>query len=274
MAMTILVTGATGNVGRHLVEELAAAGHQVRAFTRDPRAARLPDGVEAVAGDFTDLASIEAALDGVSGLHLMTTFGPANETVPNSADIAAAAEKAGVRRVTLLWNGYRGPVEEAFAASGLEVTELQPGEFMSNALTWAEEIRSTSTVSEAFGDVRHAPVHEADVAAVAAVALTAGGHAGREYPLTGPEALTTGDQVAAVSAALGREVRFEALSQEAGRDRMRALGYDEATIDFVLGWRAAPPEWSQRPSPTIEQVTGRPAKTFAAWAREHVSAFR
>jgi uncharacterized protein YbjT (DUF2867 family) len=272
--MTILVTGATGNVGRHLVGQLAAAGHKVRALTRDPSATRLPDGVEAVAGDFTDLASIEAALEGASGLHLMTTFGPRNETVPNSADIAAAAEKAGVRRVTLLWNGYRGPVEEAFAASGLEVTELQPGEFMSNTLTWAEEVRTTGVVREAFGGVAHAPVHEADVAAVAAVALVDGGHAGKEYPLTGPEALTMADQAAALAAALGREVRFEALSEEEGRERMRALGSDEATIDYVLGWRAAPPAWTQQPSPAVAQVTGRPATTFAEWAREHVEAFR
>jgi uncharacterized protein YbjT (DUF2867 family) len=272
--MTILVTGATGNVGRHLAGQLAAAGQQVRAFTRDPGAARVPEGVEAVGGDFTDLASIETALEGVSGLHLMTTFGPANETVPNSADIAAAAVKAGVRRVTLLWNGYRGPVEEAFAASGLEVTELQPGEFMSNALTWAEEIRSTGVVREAFGEIGHAPVHEGDIAAVAAVALTDGGHAGKAYPLTGPEVLSMADQVATLAAASGRDLRFEALSEEQGRERMRSLGYDEPTIDYVLGWRAAPPAWTQEASPFVEKVTGRPAKTFADWASEHASAFR
>jgi uncharacterized protein YbjT (DUF2867 family) len=270
--MTILVTGATGNVGRHLVERLAAEGRAVRALTRDPARARLPEGVEAVAGDFEDLASLERALDGVEGLHLMTTFGPRNETVPHSAQLASAALAAGVKRVTLLWNGYRGPVEEAFAA--LNPVELQPGEFMSNALTWAGEIRAEGVVREAFGHVGHAPVHEADIAAVAAVALTSDDVAGQRLPLTGPDTLDMPAQVAAISAAIGREVRFEALNEDEGRLRMQALGFDEATIDYVLGWRAAPPEWTTRASDTVERVTGRPARTFADWAREHAEAFR
>ncbi|SDE32454.1 NmrA family NAD(P)-binding protein [Glycomyces harbinensis] len=272
--MTFLVTGATGNVGRYLVARLAEAGHPVRALTRDPAAARLPEGVEAVAGDLTDLASVEAALEGVTGLHLLTAVGSTNQTVPNSDDIAAAAVKAGVRRVTTLWNGYKGPVEEAVEASGLEWTHLQPGEFMSNALTWAEDIRAEGVVREPFGEVAHAPTHAADIAAVGAVALTTGAHAGKAYELTGPEPLTVPDQVAAISAAIGREVRFEVLSEEQGKDRMRAMGLDDPTIDYVLGWRADPPAWTTRASDTVERVTGRPARTFAEWAREHADAFR
>jgi uncharacterized protein YbjT (DUF2867 family) len=272
--MTFLVTGATGNVGRHLAAQLAAAGHPVRALTRDPGSARLPAGVEAVAGDLTDFASVEAALEGATGLHLLTAVGPTNLTVPGSADIAAAAVKAGVRRVTTLWNGYRGPVEEAVEASGLEWTHLQPGEFMSNALTWAEDVRGEGVVREPYGEVAHAPVHPADIAAVGAAALTTGAHAGRAYELTGPEPLTVPDQVAAIAAAAGREVRYEALTPEQGRERMRAMGMDDATIDYVLGWRADPPAWTTRASDTVERATGRPARTFAQWAREHADAFR
>ncbi|MEU6247106.1 NmrA family NAD(P)-binding protein [Glycomyces sp. NPDC047010] len=270
--MTILVTGATGNVGRHLVERLAADGHAVRALTRDPAGARLPEGVEAVAGDFTDLASLERALDGATGLHLMTTFGPKNETVPHSAQLASAALGAGVKRVSLLWNGYRGPVEEAFAA--LNPVELQPGEFMSNALTWAEEIRERGAVSEPFAHIGHAPIHEADIAAVAAVALTTDAIAGRQIPLTGPGVVSVPDQVAAIAAAIGRDVAFTALDEDQGRLRMQALGYDEGAIDYVMGWRADPPEWTLRASDTVERLTGRPARTFADWAREHAEAFR
>ncbi|MQM25977.1 SDR family oxidoreductase [Glycomyces albidus] len=270
--MTILVTGAAGNVGRHLVEQLAAAGHPVRALTRDPAKARFPEVVEAVEGDFADTASLERALDGATGLHLMTAFGPKNETVPHSAQLASAALEAGVKRVTLLWNGYRGPVEEAFAA--LNPTELQPGEFMSNALTWAEEIKAEGVVREAFGHIGHAPVHEGDIAAVAAVALTTDDLAGQRLPLTGPEVLNLPDQIGAINDATGRDVRFEALNEDEGRLRMQALGYDEPTIDYVLGWRADPPAWTQRPSDTVERVTGRPARTFAEWAREHADAFR
>ena len=93
--MTILVTGATGNVGRHLVEQLHAANRPVRALTRDPASARLPAGVDVRAGDFTDFASLEAALEGATALHLMTTFGPGNTTVPNSRELVDAAVKAG-----------------------------------------------------------------------------------------------------------------------------------------------------------------------------------
>jgi uncharacterized protein YbjT (DUF2867 family) len=272
--MTFLITGATGNVGRHLVARLAEAGHPVRALTRDPERARFPDGVEAVAGDLTDFASVEAALEGVTGLHLLTAIGPTNRTVPDSADIAAAAVKAGVRRITTLWNGYRGPVEEAVEASGLEWTHLQPGEFMSNALTWAEDIRTEGVVREPFGDVAHAPVHTADIAEVGEVALTTGAHAGRTYELTGPEPLTVPDQVAVIADAAGRAVRYEALTPEQGGDRMRAMGMDDPTIEYVLGWRADPPAWTTRASDTVERVTGRPARTFAEWARENADAFR
>ncbi|MFB9661868.1 SDR family oxidoreductase [Glycomyces mayteni] len=270
--MTIVVTGATGNVGRSLVEELAAAGHRVRAVTRDPAGARFPEGVEAVAGDFADPASLERALDGATALHLMTTYGPKNETVPGSAQLASAALAAGVKRVSLLWNGYRGAVEEAFAA--LNAVELQPGEFMSNALTWAEEIRESGTVSEPFAHIGHAPVHEADIAAVAAVALTTDALAGQQIPLTGPGVVTVPEQVAAIAAAAGRDVAFTALNEDQGRLRMQALGYDEGAIDYVMGWRADPPGWTLRPSDTVELVTGRPARTFDDWAREHADAFR
>ncbi|HEX2145892.1 MAG TPA: NmrA family NAD(P)-binding protein [Glycomyces sp.] len=272
--MTFLVAGATGNVGRHLVAQLAEAGHPVRALTRNPEAAAFPKGVEPVVGDLTDLASFEAALEGVTGLHLLTALGSSNETLPNSQDIAAAALKAGVRRVTLLWNGYRGPVEEAVEAIGLEWTHLQPGEFMSNAMLWAEDVRSDGAVREPYGFIAHAPTHEADIAAVGAAALTTGAHAGQAYRLTGPAALTVPDQVAAISAAIGREVRYEELTQVQGRDRMRNMGMDDPTIDYVLGWRANPPEWTTRGSDTVEKVTGRPARTFADWAREHAEAFR
>lgn len=272
--MTILVTGATGNVGRHLVAQLAEAGHPVRALTRDPARARFPDGVEAAAGDLTDLASVEAALEGATGLHLLTAIGPTNQTVPDSAGIAAAAVEAGVRRVTTLWNGYRGPVEEAVEASGLEWTHLQPGEFMSNALTWAEDVRAGGVVREPFGDIAHAPVHAADIAAVGAAALTTGAHAGRAYELTGPEPLTVPDQVARIAEAVGREVRYEPLTPDQGRDRMRAMGMDDPTIEYVLGWRADPPAWTTRASGAVERATGRPARTFAAWARENADAFR
>ncbi|MEU6860130.1 NAD(P)H-binding protein [Glycomyces sp. NPDC046736] len=272
--MTILVTGATGNVGRHLVEQLAAEGHSVRALARNPDAVRFPAGVETVAVDLTDLASVERALAGATGLHLLTALGSTNQTIPDSVALLEAAAGAGVRRVTTLWNGYKGPVEEAVEASGLEWTHVQPGEFMSNAAVWAEEIKAEGVVREAFGHIAHAPAHPADIAAVAATALTTGEHAGQEYRLTGPEALPVPAQVEAIGAAIGRELRFEALTEEQGKQRMRDIGMEDEAIDYVIGWRADPPKWTLEPSDLVEQVTGRPARTFAQWAEENTAVFK
>jgi uncharacterized protein YbjT (DUF2867 family) len=272
--MTVLITGATGTIGRNIIRLLTAANRPVRAVTRDPGKANLPAGVDVRAGDFTDFASLEAALEGVTALHLMTAFGPKNETVPNSRDLVASAEKAGVRRVTLLWNGYAGPVEEAVEASSLEWTHLRPGEFMSNALGWAEKIRTEGVVREAYGEIGHSPVHEVDVATVGALALTEEGHAGKAYMLTGPEVVTVPEQVTAIADAIGKDVRYEAEPPEGARERMRALGYEDGAIDYVLGWRADPPEFARTVSKDVESVAGRPAKTFAEWARDHAAAFR
>lgn len=272
--MTILVTGATGNLGRHLVEQLAAEGHSVRALARNPDAVRFPAGVETVAADLTDLASVERTLEGTTGLHLLTALGSTNQTVPNAGALLEAAARAGVRRVTTLWNGNRGPVEEAVEASGLEWTHVQPGEFMSNAAIWAEEIRSEGVVREALEHIVHTPTHPADIAAVTATALTTGKHAGQTFLLAGPEALTVPEQVAAIGAAIGRELRFEALTVEQGKQRMREAGVDEQAVDYVMDWHANPPKWTLEASDLVERVTGRPARTFAQWAEENAAVFK
>ena len=165
-------------------------------------------------------------------------------------------------------------VEEAVEDSELEYTHLRPGEFMSNALGWAGQIRAEGVVREAYGEVGHSPVDVRDIADVAAKALTEDGHAGQAYILTGPEVLTAPQQVAHIAAALGRDVRFEAEEPEGAKERMRAIGIEEHAIDYVLDWRANPPEFARKVFPTVAEVTGRPARTFAAWARDHVEAFR
>ncbi|GAB3233443.1 NAD(P)H-binding protein [Glycomyces halotolerans] len=272
--MSILVTGATGNVGRHLVRRLAEDGRPVRAMTRRPDTTDLPAGVEAVGGDLTDPASMERALEGATAMYLLAAHGPSYETLPNPADLVAAAAKAGVRRVTVMWNGFRGPVEAAVEASGLEWTILEPGEFMSNALSWAEEIRAEGVVREPFADIGHAPVAETDLAAVAAETLTADGHAGRSYTLTGPEVITVGEQVAALSRATGRPIRYEEQTVAEARDRMRRMGVGDDSIDFILGWRADPPESARTVSGVVEAVTGRPGTTFDQWARRNAEHFQ
>ncbi|MFF8870358.1 SDR family oxidoreductase [Streptomyces massasporeus] len=272
--MTILVAGATGNVGRPLVEQLLASGHQVRALTRNPAKADLPAGAEAVAGNLADTASLAQAFDGVTAAHLISFNGEDFSPLTNGTEIAELARKAGVRRVTVLKGDVeKSPLEEAVEASGLEWTHLSPVEFMSNALEWAESITSEGVVREAFAEAKSAMVHEADIAAVAAVALTADGHAGQEYWLTGPEALTPPDKVRIIAETLGREVRYVELSQDEIVGQWREQGYSDEDIEFFIMMRTNPPEAGYTVLPTVEKVTGKPARTFAQWVRENAAAF-
>ncbi|MFC9971554.1 NmrA family NAD(P)-binding protein [Spirillospora sp. NPDC127200] len=272
--MTILVTGATGNVGRHVVEELLREGHRVRALTRDPGKVGLPEGVEAVAGDLADPDGLAPAFEGVTALHLITFDGANGAFLRTGPQIARLAAKAGVRHVTILWGGEPGPVEEAVAAEGLPWTVLQPGEFMANALLWADSIKNEGVVREPFGATRSAMIHEADIGAVAARALTREGHAGKTYVMSGPEVLDVPQKIAVLEAALGRGIEFVELSEEQARERMRQGGASQEAIDHVIGWYADPPEEATVVLPTVEQVLGRPARSFAQWAEENAAAFR
>ncbi|MFG3697493.1 NAD(P)H-binding protein [Micromonospora sp. NPDC047620] len=273
--MTYLVTGATGRVGRHVVSELLARGVPVRALTREPaRAAGLPPEVEVVAGDLTDPATLPAALDGVVGVHLLTTGGDDYATLRTGPEIVEMAEKAGVRRIAVLWNGKPGPVEDAVRAGGTEWTMLQAVDFMSNTLGWAESIRATGEVREPFGDVRAAVVDEADVGAVAAEVLTGDGHAGQVYTLTGPEALTPRQRLATIAAAIGRELRFVELTEQQARDRWRQAGYDDELVDLLASWQGNPPPVAYTVTDTVERLLGRPPRPFATWAHIHAAAFR
>jgi uncharacterized protein YbjT (DUF2867 family) len=270
--MTILVTGATGNVGRPLVEQLIAAGHRVRALTRDPARAELPAGAEPVAGDLTNAASVPFA--GVDAVHLITFNGADFSPLTNGPELMGLAERAGVRRVTVLKGDVaKSPLEEAVEASGLEWTHLGPAEFMSNALEWADSVRTEGVVREAFPESRSAMVHDGDIAAVAATALTTAGHAGQVYWLTGPEVLTPPEKVATIASVLGRAVRYVELTKDEIVAQWRGEGYSAEDIEFFVTMRTNPPEAGYTVLPTVAEVTGRPARTFAQWVRENAAAF-
>ncbi|MBB1244129.1 NAD(P)H-binding protein [Streptomyces durbertensis] len=274
--MTILVTGATGTVGRLLVDELLSSGQKVRALTRDPSRARMPEGVEVVAGDLTEgAAGLGAALDGVSRLHLLTTAGDGYEPLAKPEEIVSAAVAAGVRRITVLGSPVGQPVEAAVQAAGVEWTIVQPVEFMANALGWVEAVKSEGVVREPFGSTRSALVHEADIAAVLATALVEDGHSGKVYPVTGPEALTIPEKVATIAEATGLDIRYVELSEAEARANWEAAGYySPEDIEFFVEMGANPPEVGYTVVPTVQEVTGRPARTFAQWAKENADAFR
>jgi len=277
--MTILVTGATGSVGRVVLDRLLDAGHPVRALTRRPDTAGLPGKAEVVAGDLTDADALPAGLfDGVDRMYLF----PIAET---AGDVMARAAAAGVRRVVTLsalaaeMDGGDNPlgdrhlaVERAVEAAGVEWTHLRPGPFAVNALAWAPSIRAEGVVRAAYGASHQAPVHEADIAEVAVAALTEDGHAGAAYPLSGPESLTQTARVAAIGAAIGREIRFDEQEPEAARAQMRTY-MPPPVADMMLEYMASGVDNPAPVFPTVKDVLGHPGRTFAQWATDHQADF-
>lgn len=261
----IVVTGATGNVGRPLVEALASAGEEVAAVSR-----RGP-----VPGDLSDAASLRPAFEGASAVFLLL---PGDFRGP-LAPVLSEARESGVSRVVLLSSQGVGTgrhpafFEDAVRTSGLEWTVLRPGGFASNALQWAESVRSSRTLAAPFGDVALPVIDPADIASVAAAALLDPSHAGRTYELTGPEPVTPRDQAAAIGEAVGEPVRFVPQTREEALSVFRGFMPSEvalATLD-ILG---EPTPEEQRVSPDVERVLGRPARPFSEWAARNAAAFK
>ncbi|MDC3960998.1 SDR family oxidoreductase [Polyangium jinanense] len=271
--MNILVTGATGTVGREIVKQLVEGGHHVRALSRNPARAHFPAGVHAVAGDLTAPDTFAEAFEGIEALHLINFGGDDSAPLETGARIVALAERAGVRRITVLLGGAPAPLDEAVAAGSIDWTFLQPVEFMANHLEWAASIRSEGLVREPFPDRLSAVVHEADIAAVAVAALTQDGHAGKTYTLTGPEVLSLRQKVDILAAAAKREINLVELTEQQARERWQGMGFSPEAIEFFVYIYGNTPEIGYTVTPTVEQVTGRRARTFAQWAAEHASAF-
>jgi uncharacterized protein YbjT (DUF2867 family) len=264
----ILVTGATGNIGRLVVDELLAAGAtDVRALTNNPEKAALPPQVEVVRGYLGRVETLRGAFDGVEKMYLA----PLEETV---REVTTLAAKAGVRHIVDVSgpkDSWWGPVATAVEESGAAWTHLSPGEFMDNLLMWAEQIRTTGEVRDGYPEAANAPIDLGDIAAVAATALLEDGHAGKEYLLTGPETLTRAEMVRHIGAALGREIPFV----EVGHDEAVAVlepSMGEFAQWYVDGMRdlAQHPQQANR---LVEEITGRSATTFAQWARKKVDQF-
>ncbi|MEU9293893.1 NAD(P)H-binding protein [Streptomyces sp. NPDC048266] len=276
----IVVTGATGNVGRPLVELLAAAGERVTAVSRGP-AAGLPAGVTHRQGDLADVDGLKGLFEGAEAVHLLVA-GLGDELSPR--EIVAAAVAAGVRRIVFqssqLVGTRTGSVsheilrafERAVRESGLDWTILRPGGFASNAFLWAEQVRSARTVAAPFADVALPVVDPADIAEVAARALRDPAHTGRTYVLTGPVAVSPREQVDAIARAVGAPVGFVALSASEARARLVRFLPEDA-VDGMLAVMGEPQEVEQRVSPDVERVLGRAPRPFSAWAERNAPAF-
>ncbi|GAA4172084.1 NAD(P)H-binding protein [Phytohabitans flavus] len=276
----ILVTGATGNIGRHVVAGLLDRGVSVRALTRTPALAGLPDGVEAVAGDLTRPDTLRDALAGVDAVFLLWPFLSAEgveEVARAIAEYARHVVYVSAANVddarTPAENGLWGQVEDAVRRSGVEWTFLRPTGFATNTLEWADAIRAGRPVRIPYPEAARSLIHERDIADVAVRALTSPRHRDVAYVLSGPAAVTQAEQVRILGAAAGRPVPVE----EATRDEARAAMLAWADADFAdgaLAYWASLVDSPERVTGTVAELTGRPARTFAEWAADHAGDFR
>jgi uncharacterized protein YbjT (DUF2867 family) len=278
----ILVTGATGRVGRQVVSQLLAAGASVRALTRNPDAAGLPPEVEVVRGDLTVPATSEGGLDGSDAVFLVWTA--AADAAPAAVD--RMAQRA--RRIVYLSAPHRTPhpffqqpnkmaalhreVERLIEATGLPWTILRPGIFAANALAWwAPQIRAGDVVRWPYAAAPTAPIHERDIAAIAVRALLEDGHDGAEYVLTGPQSLDQREQVVTIGDVIGRPLRYQEMSPE---EAQRELPGPASVVTMLLNAWAAALGQPALVTSTVEEITGMPARTFRSWVTDHAEEFR
>lgn len=280
----ILVTGATGNVGGEVVSQLASTGVAVRALVRNPSSADLPDVVEVVRGDLSDPGSLESALDGVEAVFLVWPFLTAGgvsgvlDVIARHARRIVYLSSMGVRddlqRQADPINQFHADIERLIEVSGLQWTLLRCGGLATNALGWAEQIRSGSVVRELYGEAARSPIHERDVAAVAARALTEDGHGGAKFVLTGPEVLTQARQVGIIGDAIGRPLRWAEILPETAWRGWLAEGWPPSVVDGILDAHAGMVAQPEPVTRTVEEISGAPARTFLEWATDHAGDFR
>ncbi|MFJ8083203.1 SDR family oxidoreductase [Streptomyces sp. NPDC096205] len=286
----ILVTGATGTVGRQVLRQLADpagpgfAADRVRVLVRDP--ARLDPAAsrtaEVVTADYGDEAALGRALRGVDRALLVTT----RVTGEDDVRFLGAARAAGVRHVVKLSAAavtdpgaddlittWQRDSEALLRDSGMEWTLLRPRSFMSNCLSWAPSIRSEQVVRALYGSSLNACVDPRDVAEVAVRALTEDGHDGRAYVLTGPRAISAADQTAELARLLHVPLRLEELAADQARAAM-GRRYPEPVVEALLHSAHRQRAGAKTGvTDTVRRLTGRPARSFARWAEDHLDDF-
>ncbi len=267
--MTILVTGATGNIGRRIVDHLIDLGaNEIRALTKNPAKAKLPDGVHAITGYLGDPESLPAALDGVDRMYLA----PLPRTLDATLELVKAARVEYV--VALSGSAHWQQHSDTITASGVLNTQLGPGEFLENFAMWSESIKATRTVREPYPDVVAAPVSMDDIARVAAALLVKPepSHYGQSYELTGPQALTRAQIAEQIGVGIGVDVTFEVCSRAETEEALRPAMGDE--VGWYLDLLADGVANAQQANRVVAELTGTPAESVAQWAARNTELFR
>lgn len=281
---TVLITGATGKIGREVIARSGVSSFRARALTRSPEAANLPPEIEVFGGDLSQPASLEPAVRNVNAVFLVWTL-PLDTAAPA---IELMAKNVG--RIVFLSapiytqhpffqqpNPIRhlhASIEQLIRDSGAEWTILRPGPFAANARTWwAQQIRNGDVVRWPFARAESAPIHEVDVAEIAVRALLEDGKPRAEYVLTGPESLTQAEQVRILGDAIGRNLRFEEITREVATAEVLSA-WPPYLADMLFGAYEACIGIPAYRTDTFEQVTGKSPRTFLEWARDHAAEFQ
>lgn len=282
----ILITGATGTIGSHVLGRLVDLGEPVRVLAREPTTVGVGAEVEVVRGDFEDPASLARAVDGVESAFLLTV--PRKPVADHDLAFAEAAGAAGVSRIVKLsaigsgetFGGARVGTwhrlaEQAVQASGAAWTVLRPSSFASNLLQFRDAIRKGAPVPNWTGTGAMGIIDPRDVAAVAVAALTTDDQVGEVHTLTGPELLTLDEQVAILGELLGAPVETTHLPLEAAAAMMLENGHDPTAVtEALLGMKAAKDGHFEILTGEVSRILGRPATSFTTWAADHLDAFR
>ncbi len=266
--MTILVTGATANIGRRVVDHLIDMGaNDIRALTTNPVKANLPDGVTPFTGYLGNPETLSAALEGVDGMYLA----PLPSTLAATLDLVKAASVGYV--VALSGAAHWQEHADAIAGSGLVNTQLGPGEFLENFAIWSGQIKATRSVVEPYPMVVEAPISMDDIARVAARLLTAPdpSHYGKSYPITGPEALTRAQIAEQIGVGVGVEVTVEQCSRADAETALRPIMGEQAP--WYLDQVEAGLDDPQPANQLVDELTGTPALTVAQWAARNAELF-
>ena len=280
----ILVLGATGTIGGEVARQLIAAGERPRILVRDVDKARaFADTADVVGGDLGDVASLRAAMHGVDKVFMIST---GTNAVALEGNVVDAAVAEGVKHIVKLsvisaeapaitFARWHHASEQKLRASGLAWTMLRPGNFMTNTLGWASTIKADDNIYQPTGTGTWAAIDPADISAVAVRALTTTGHEGKEYTLTGSEALDGAGYAAILTRVLDKTVTFVDVPPAAAKQAMLGSGmladYVDALLDMLAAMKTG---YTGAVTETVQQVLDRPATTFESWARRHADAFR
>jgi uncharacterized protein YbjT (DUF2867 family) len=281
----ILVTGATGTVGREVVRRLVDAGHRVRALVRDPhKAEQFGGAVEVAVADLQEPRTLAPAFRGARAAFVLST-GPQLAVMEGNA--FDAAQTAGVEHIVKLSGrhldtdfmsdtplaGWHTESEQRLRSLDLRWTILRPGAFASNFLMWLD--REHSAVFLPVGDGADSFIDPRDIADVAVVLLTTPGHDGAIYEITGPDRLGVGPAVRKISEATGHTVQYRDIPVQTARQAMLSQGTPESMVDSMLSYFAGIKAGKvYSPTRTVAALLGRPPRSFDDWAHDNAAALR